>query len=191
MTENAYDTSEPALNKGPQGVDTSTAVASEHQEPVDVEQVFVDKDKEKDKDAREAQGDVGSRAPSIDLPHQRSKSTAGKAPYYLKPSKKSAYIHRSRFPKLEQRRRDRQLAARAAGYAAIARTKYRSVVNRLQQLSNTLSDIDDVLNDDDRDNTDKLNHISMLIHNEFGADCVWDSGDSDCASLGGIPSDSD
>ncbi|EFI27282.1 hypothetical protein CC1G_14754 [Coprinopsis cinerea okayama7 len=135
--------------------------------------------------------DVGSLAPSVVLPRPRSKNTAGKAPYYLKPSRKTKFIHRSSFPKLEHRRRDRQLAARAAGYAAIARTKYRSVVSRLQQLSNTFFDIDDVLNDDDRDNTDKLNHISMLIQNELGADCIWDSGDSDCASLGGIPSDSE
>ncbi|KAG2010527.1 hypothetical protein CC2G_013343 [Coprinopsis cinerea AmutBmut pab1-1] len=182
MTGNAYNTPEPVLNK----VDSSAAVASDHQELVGVDHVSADKNEV----GSQAQADAGSRASSVNLPHpgQRSKNSLGKAP---KLSKKRAYVHRSHFPMLENRRRDRQLAARAAGYAAIARSKHRSIVGRLEQLSNTLLVIDNVLNDGDRDDSDKINHALTLIEQEIGGHCLWDSGDSDCASLGGIQSDSD
>ncbi|EAU81817.1 hypothetical protein CC1G_10420 [Coprinopsis cinerea okayama7 len=182
MTGNAHNTPEPVLDK----VDSSAPVANEHQGTVGADHVSADKNEVG------SQADVSSRASSVNLPRpghgQRSKSTAGKAP---KLSKKRAYIQRSHFPMLENRRRDRQLAARAAGYAAIARSKHRSIVSRLEQLSNTLLVIDNVLNDGDRNDSDKIDHALALIEQEIGGHCLWDSGDSDCVSLGGIHSDSD
>ncbi|EAU80529.1 hypothetical protein CC1G_15492 [Coprinopsis cinerea okayama7 len=195
MTTKTSQTPDPVLYLDPHEVERSATLASDRvgHIPADEDKIEVS-----------PQSDAGSPSPSTDLPRPapRSKSTAGKAPTRLprpgprsktslKPSKKQATIHRSLFPMIEQRRRDRQLAARAAGHAAIARLKYRSVVSRLQQLSNTLSTIDDILNADDRDNSDKVNDAIKVVEQEIGGECLWDSADSDCASLGGIPSDSD
>ncbi|EAU84466.1 hypothetical protein CC1G_01462 [Coprinopsis cinerea okayama7 len=90
-----------------------------------------------------------------------------------------------------KRRRERKRLARTTAYATLARAKYGDLTGRVQHPTSTLHRLQHILEDDDVNDPSKLERARAVVSQEILGEFAWDSEDSDCASLGGIPSDSD